>query len=164
MTQPDEISKVECNHRFVTDSEHPSWACCQKCDATRHARIESPTPAEARGDSRLCTRLRREAVTWESWNNDHPDEAAVTTPPLLRQAADALDTIARQLAEAEERVEAAKADERWQMQRALQAEARLAAVEIQSERAVRIMRDTLDADNALLTAADNLEAALQPKE
>lgn len=39
----------------------------------------------------LIERLRREAAAWDDWNGDHPDDAAVTTPPLLREAAAALE-------------------------------------------------------------------------
>jgi hypothetical protein len=39
----------------------------------------------------LIERLRREAAAWNDWNEDHPDDAAVTTPPLLLEAAAALE-------------------------------------------------------------------------
>lgn len=57
----------------------------------------------------LIERLRREAAAWDDWNEDHPDDAAVTTPPLLREAAAALE------AAREERDELAKdaAKYRW---------------------------------------------------
>jgi hypothetical protein len=34
----------------------------------------------------LVADLDREARAWDSWNAEHPNEAAVTTPPLLRRA------------------------------------------------------------------------------
>jgi hypothetical protein len=39
----------------------------------------------------LIERLRREDAAWNDWNEDHPDDAAVTTPQLLLEAAAALE-------------------------------------------------------------------------
>lgn len=63
----------------------------------------------------LRDRLLMEAVQWGDWNRDHPGDQALTTPPLLRDAADAITTLRAKLEAAEGEVARLREDARWYM-------------------------------------------------
>jgi hypothetical protein len=45
--------------------------------------------------SAVLATIRRERDAWLSWNEDHPDQAAVTTPDVLKMAADLIRALSR---------------------------------------------------------------------
>jgi hypothetical protein len=56
---------------------------------SRIHRIPNPPPERRKGEGmkKLSDRLISEADSWESWNNDHPNDICAPTPQLLREAA-----------------------------------------------------------------------------
>ena len=109
----DQLSKVECQHRFVMDEEAPSWEACKRCGHSRK-RIESAAaPVEVGGVEGYATGMEARDMHAEA--------------NLLR-------TLARQLSDSEasrREAEASLAEAKAEIERLCEIEA--AAVKVEED-------------------------------